>query len=169
MSEPVKPKDISKIPPNDLTLCEQRSGEDRRIRRVPTLRYIFFPGRRQKPRRREDAQRFFFFDRYSTKLFVAIVVILFLSIFDALLTLYLIGVGSSEINPIMAFFLKFGPLIFMAAKYFLTSLGVVILLIFKNAFLVRPNIYIRSLFSYLIAVFSIVIAWELFLIFLGGF
>jgi hypothetical protein len=144
---------------------DKRSGEDRRIRKLPTLKYIFLPGRRHSARRKEDKQTFFFFDRYNSKLFAAIVLILFLSIFDALLTLYLIEKGSLEINPIMSYFLTMGPFAFMGAKYFLTCFGVVILLIFKNVFLDKAKIYTSSLFSYVIFVFSTVIVWELYLIF----
>ena len=88
-----------------------------------------------------------------------------LSIFDALLTLILIESGSSELNPVMAYFLKHGLLPFIVVKYFLTSAGVVILLIFKNIFLARAKIYTSSLFTAVIIAFAAVIAWELFLIF----
>ena len=144
---------------------DKRSGKDRRARNVPMFKYLILPGIRRKARRKEDSRNYFYFDRYSSKLFATIVVILFLSIFDALLTLYLIEKGSSEINPIMAYFLKFGPLTFMGAKYFLTSLGIVTLLIFKNVFISRAKMYTGTLFLYVILAFSTVIAWELYLIF----
>ncbi len=144
---------------------DKRSGRDRRRSKMPALKYLVLPGRRRKVRRREDSQKYFFFDRYSSKLFTAIVIILFLSIFDALLTLYLIEKGSSEMNPVMGFFLTFGPLIFMGVKYFLTSMGVVILLIFKNVFISGAKMYTSTLFSYIIFALSSVIAWELYLIF----
>ena len=87
-----------------------------------------------------------------------------LSIFDALFTLILIKNGSTELNPVMAYFLQHGLLPFIVVKYFLTSIGVVILLIFKNVILTKAKIYTHSLFSAVIIVFSAVIAWELFLI-----
>ena len=98
-------------------------------------------------------------------MFAAITAILMLSVFDALLTIILIDSGSSELNPVMAYFLKQGLLEFIAAKYFLTSMGVVVLLIFKNIFLSRAKIHTSSLFTAVIIAFSAVIAWELFLIF----
>ena len=143
---------------------EKRSGKDRRVRKLPMVKYIFLPGRRHQARRHEDGSKFFFFDRYSSKLFAAIVLILLLSILDALLTLYLIGHGFLEINPVMAYFLKLGPFVFMGAKYFLTSIGVVILLIYKNVFLSKPNFHVELLFSYIIVAFSTVILWELYLV-----
>ena len=143
---------------------EKRSGNERRVRKLPMLKYIFLPGRRHKTRRHEDSSKFFFIDRYNSKLFAAIVLILLLSIFDALLTLYLIEDGFLEINPVMAFFLEFGPFAFMGAKYFLTTIGVVILLIYKNVFISKPNFHAETLFSYVIIAFSTVILWELYLV-----
>jgi hypothetical protein len=143
---------------------EKRSGKERRVRKLPMLKYIFLPGRRYRTRRHEDSSKFFFFDRYSSKLFAAIVLILFLSILDALLTLYLIEHGFLEINPVMAYFMEFGPFVFMGVKYFLTSIGVVTLLIYKNVFFSKPNFQAELLFSYVIIAFSTVILWELYLV-----
>ena len=142
----------------------QRSGVDRRKNKMPKLKYLMFGGRRENARRAEDKRKIHFFDRYNTRLFAAIMLILFLSIVDALLTLYLIDNGSSELNPVMAYFLKFGPLAFVIAKYMLTSIGVVILLACKNVFLAKANAYTRSVFSYVIVAFSTVVAWEIYLI-----
>jgi len=149
--------------------CEQpkeqnRRGRDRRTNHKARLKYLLFNGRREGIRRDDDRSRIFFFDRYNPKLFAAIIAILMLSIFDALLTLILIDNGSTELNPVMAYFLQHGLLPFITAKYFLTSSGVVTLLIFKNVFLTKAKIYTHSLFSAVIIAFAAVIAWELFLI-----
>ncbi len=141
-------------------------GQDRRTNHKARLKYLLFNGRREGIRREDDRNKVFFFDRYNPKLFAAITAILMLSIFDALLTLILIDHGSSELNPVMAYFLQHGLLPFIVAKYFLTSSGVVILLIFKNVFLTKIKIYTHSLFSAVIIAFAAVIAWELFLIFM---
>jgi hypothetical protein len=143
---------------------ENRCGKDRRNNRKSSLKYLLFNGRRERIRREEDRGKVFFFDRYNPRLFAAISAILMLSITDALLTLILIANGSSELNPIMAYFLRHGLLPFIIAKYTLTSIGVVILLIFKNVFLCRVKIYTYSLFSAVIAAFVAVVAWEIFLI-----
>jgi len=107
----------------------------------------------------------FFLDRYSTTIFAAIMVILFLSIMDALLTLILIGHGARELNPVMAFFLEIEPKIFMTVKYLLTCTSLVIILIFRNVFIRCVKIYSSTLFSIFIGVFMTVIAWELLLIY----
>jgi Domain of unknown function (DUF5658) len=142
---------------------DRRTGKDRRSHNMPEIRSLFIYGRRKKIRRKDDKDKIFYFDQYGSGIFAAIVFILLLSIIDALLTLILIDRGASEINPIMAYFLNFGPLTFMSVKYFLTCYSVVVLLIFSNVFLPRFKIYARSLFSCAIGVFLIVIGWELFL------
>lgn len=150
---------------SDSSGCaEKRRVKDRRSRQFPKIKYLLLPGRRVGVRRLEDQYRTFYFDRYSSKLFAAIMAILFLSIFDALLTLHLMESGSTELNPVMSYFLEFGPYVFMVAKYLLTCTGVVILLLFRNVFLKRSITHTRHLFSYIIGAFSTVIVWELFLI-----
>ena len=143
---------------------ENRCGRDRRINRKSSLKYLLFNGRRERIRREEDKGKVFFFDRYNPKLFAAIAAILMLSITDALLTLILIANGSSELNPVMAYFLQHSLLHFIIAKYMLTSTGVVVLLIFKNVFLNRMRIYTHSLFSAVIFAFAAVVVWEIYLI-----
>ncbi len=145
--------------------AEKRSGKDRRTHQFPKLKYLLFSGRRAEVRRQEDWQHVFYFDRYSSSLFAAIVAILLLSVLDALLTLHLIGKGSTEMNPIMSYFLEYGPFVFMGAKYMLTCFGVVILLLFRNVIRKRSLTHAQHLFTYIIGAFTTVIAWELYLIF----
>jgi hypothetical protein len=149
--------------PNNTFHFDRRSGKDRRSHKMPEIKSLFKYGRRKGIRRQVDKYKIFYFDQYSSALFVAIVIILFLNIIDALLTLFLIELGAYEINPVMAYFLNFGPLTFMSVKYFLTCFSIIVLLIFNNVFLRKIKIYTRSLFSYVIGGFMIVIGWELFL------
>jgi hypothetical protein len=163
----IKKHDKKNSPPVDAAGQpggEKRCGRDRRTNHKERLRYILFNGRRERVRRDEDRTRVLIFDRYNPRLFAAIIAILMLSIFDALFTLILIENGSSELNPVMAYFLQHGLLPFIIAKYLLTSIGVVILLIFRNVFLTRAKTYPRSLFTPVIITFLAVIAWEIFLL-----
>ena len=155
----------SSIVSDSSEYAEKRSGRDRRTHQFPKWRYLLFSGKRAKARRKEDIHRTFYFDRYSSNLFAAIVAILILSVLDALLTLYLIDHGSTELNPVMAYFIDYGPFVFMGAKYFLTCTGVIILLLFRNVLRKRSITHTQHLFSYIIVAFSSVIAWELYLIF----
>jgi hypothetical protein len=158
-------KDNSSSVSNCSDSAEKRCGRDRRTRQFPKWRYLLFSGRRAKARREEDLHRAFYFDRYSSNLFAAIVAILMLSVLDALLTLYLIDKGSTELNPVMSYFIEYGPFVFMGAKYLLTCIGVIILLLFRNVLRKRSITHTQHIFSYIIAAFSTVIAWELYLIF----
>ncbi len=144
---------------------ENRRGIDRRTNNKARFKYLLFNGRRERSRRDEDSGKVFIFDRYNQKFFLAITVILILSVLDAVLTLTVIQRGAKELNPVMAYFLEHGTSTFIVAKYILTSVGVLILLIFKNVFLTRLKIYTHSLFPCVIFVFITVIAWELFLIY----
>ena len=165
MAELIHSGDNSGSAPDRFGCDDKRSGKDRRTHRFPKLRYLLFAGRRAHVRREEDWHGTFYFDRYSSSIFAAIVLILLLSVLDALLTLYLLDRGSTELNPVMAYFLKYGPFVFMGAKYFLTCMGVVILLLFRNALRKRSATHARNIFSYIIGAFSTVIVWELCLIF----
>ena len=144
---------------------EKRRGIDRRTNNKSRLKYLLANGRRMSSRREDDSGRAIIFDRYHQNLFLAITTILVLSILDAVLTLVVIQRGATELNPVMAYFLEYGTLTFIVAKYVLTSIGVLILLIFKNVFLTKIKIYTHTLFPCVILVFLAVIAWELFLIF----
>jgi len=155
---------MTEYPKNSFYL-DRRSGKDRRIHKIPEVKSLFIYRRRKKIRRQEDKYNIIYFDQYSSTLFGAIIFLLLLNIIDALLTLFLLGCGAKEINPIMAYFLNFGPLTFISVKYLLACYSVIILLIFNNVFLGKIKIYTRSLFSYAIGVLMLVVAWELFLTF----
>lgn len=144
----------------DSFAVDRRLGKDRRDRRM-----FYKGGMRENIRRREDRNKIFFADRYSQSLFAAIVLILFLSVVDAMLTLFLMGRGATEINPVMAYYLNIGPYAFLTVKYLLTSLSVIILLICQNIFLRTIKIYTRTIFYFIIATFASVVIWEFFLIF----
>lgn len=142
----------------------QRSGRDRRRRGLPPLRFLIAGGRRRRIRRSEDLHRIVILDRYSPKLLISVVGILFLSVLDGLLTLYLIEHGSTELNPLMDYFLKKGPFIFAVAKYTLTSIAVVIFVIVANSIVPRSNFRAQKLFPYALFAFGSVIVWELMLV-----
>jgi hypothetical protein len=138
-------KDNSCCVSNSSDFAEKRRGRDRRTHQFPKWRYLFFSGRRAHARRQ-------------------VVAILMLSVLDALLTLYLIDNGSTELNPVMSYFIEYGPYVFMGAKYLLTCTGVIILLLFRNVLRKRSITHTQHVFTYIIAAFSTVIAWELYLI-----
>ena len=143
---------------------ESRSGIDRRKQSGIDFRSLMGFGNRRKIRRQDDSFRIFFVDQFSPKLFLPIVVILFFSVLDALLTLFLIGHGAYETNPVMAYYLNLGPYIFFAVKYTLTSLGVVVLLTFRNLIFRTIKVSASALLYLIAGIFFSVVAWELYLV-----
>ena len=143
---------------------ERRSGGDRRRHRRIPLRFLLFGGRRVKGRRYEDRQRMMYYDRYQQSYFSIIVLILFFSVMDALLTLYVIHHGAVELNPIMAFYLGVGPYTFLFVKYGLTSAGVIILLLLKNFYIQAIRVHAGILLYIVLAAFLGVFSWQIYLI-----
>ena len=144
---------------------ERRSGKDRRKTTRPIVQSLYRGGKREMVRRREEQNSLFLADRYSQTLFGAILLILFFSALDALLTLFLISHDATELNPIMAYYINVGPYTFFIVKYLLTSSAVVILLLCQNVFLRTMRIHAHSLYYVIVAAFMSVVVWELYLIF----
>jgi hypothetical protein len=90
--------------------------------------------------------------------------ILIFSLADAFLTLLLVDRGATELNPVMACVLNHGPAAFIGAKYLLTSISVIILVILSQVFLLRVGIHIRSIISSILMLFSSIIVWEVYLL-----
>ena len=149
---------------NPAIHTDRRSGKDRRKQMTSWRRMIFF-GKRENVRRKADREKLVWVDKYSPKLFIAILIVVVLSMTDAVLTLYLIKKGAREVNPIMAYCLSHGPSAFILIKYTLTCISVITLLILSNVFIMRLKMYTRTIFTYVIGVFSCVVLWELFLIY----
>jgi hypothetical protein len=142
----------------------RRSGLDRRKGKMPIFSKYWLAGRRTAPRREEDRKRFYKIDRHSGRTLAAILIIIALSILDALLTLHLTYHGAREVNPIMAYFLNHGPLQFFGVKYLLTCASVIILLFYKNAYLFKTKVRAKILFIVFAIPFALVVQWEVYLI-----
>jgi hypothetical protein len=142
---------------------ERRSGQDRRQRQFS--KRLFFKGVRKSTRRAEDRNRIAVFDRYQSNLAIGIIVVLSLSILDAILTLTLISQGARELNPVMRYYLSHGPEIFISVKYGLTALPMLIILFADEALANRYRIGAGVLFHVFGAFFIGVVFWEVFLLF----
>ena len=145
-------------------LMERRSGQDRRKKRFNLFRRPFSSRRRRSLRRQEDLRGFYLLDYYSPKIFYVVTLILMLSVVDALLTLWLIGSGAEELNPVMAYFLGIGPSVFMMVKYLITSTSVVIVVVLNYTFIQRIRLQLGDLLNYFAGCFIAVVVWELVLI-----
>ena len=143
---------------------DRRSGIERRMSSGINVRSLTYGGNRILIRRQEERERVFFVDQYSPILFVPIVVILFLCVLDALLTLFLLNHGAYETNPIMAYFLKIGPYTFYITKYAITIIATFGLFLLRGFVIQKLNLRVHSLLYFIAGLYIIVVAWELYLV-----
>jgi hypothetical protein len=151
--------------PDKLPYFEKRSGYDRRHRKLGILSKYWLTGRRAGVRREEDKQRAYRIDRHSSRTLAVILLIVMLSIIDAILTLHLVDRGATELNPVMNYYLGHGPLAFFWVKYMLTSAALIIILTNKTAYLFNTRFQVKILFVVFLVPFVLVIQWELYLLF----
>jgi len=148
-----------------LPSVERRSGYDRRHRQLGILSKYWLTGRRAGGRRDEDKQRAHRIDRHSSKTLAVILLIVILSVIDAILTLHLVDRGATELNPVMNYYLGHGPLAFFWVKYMLTSAALIIILTNKTAYLFNTKFQVKILFIVFLVPFVLVIQWELYLLY----
>lgn len=144
---------------------ERRSGHDRRAGRLPFLSRYWLTGKRGVPRRKADREQSYRVDRHPPRVLVPVLLILLLSLTDAILTLYLVGHGAAEINPLLNYFLNQGHLPFLLVKYGLTAGAILIVIFNAKVFLFRSRVRTQILLALFILPFFLVIQWELYLIF----
>lgn len=142
----------------------RRLGNERRTGRFGDIRWFLKSGRRRRVRRQTDRRKLHMLDYYPPKLFVVLVVVLLLSVIDALLTLFLIDNGAVEINPVMAYYIELGPNIFMATKYLITVSVVTIGVLLNYAYVRFFRFRFGQILHVFAGCFTMVVAWELFLI-----
>ena len=135
-----------------------RSEKDRRVltdrRQKPTKpfsRYILF-GRRRSVRRKTDQKTHIYVDLYGHDLFLFLLLIILLSIFDAYFTIFHVEKGAREINPFMNFLIGYGNIHFFIIKYVLTVLSLILLCIYKNLLIARTTII--AIFIFYLTVFA---------------
>lgn len=109
------------------TSAEDRSCADRR--KQPTAvfsRYTFF-GRRRRNRRDDDPNKRYFVDRADGPYLKVLFAILLFIIVDIFSTLYIIGQGGCEANPIMDWVLQQGKGCFISVKGLTALFGFLLL------------------------------------------
>jgi hypothetical protein len=119
-------------------------------------------------RRDDEHHRHYFVDRFSGGLLALILAILLSCILDAMLTVHLLGSGAEEINPLMNSLLQRGLLSFLVGKYVLTSVGILLLLVFKNYYLFGTRVRVGHWLPAIAAGYFVLIAYQVWLIVGGG-
>ena len=141
-----------------------RQGDRRTCYNI-SWRQLFFGGRRAVLRREEDKRRFNLIDRYQSRLMLSIVLLLCLSVSDGFLTLYLIDNDMYELNPLMAYLLRWGPFAFITGKFLLTSFGVTCLVVVSSSYMFGFRVRVKKLMSVMIVLYSAVLLWSTYLAF----
>ncbi len=147
-----------------LPFPDRRSGRDRRARPTSPFTRESLLGARRAFRRKDDARKHFFVDWYDPYLLAALLGTLVLSTGDAFLTLKLVTENFQELNPVMDFFLKLGPVTFMLAKWALTTFGLVTLLILKNHYLPGSRVKTSACLLVLPLFYLVLVTYELMMV-----
>ena len=143
---------------------ERRSGNDRRGRQPWAIKNLFSAGQRKTIRRAADRRRIVALDYYRPSLLFSIVIVLSLSLLDALLTLILISRGARELNPVMEYYLSFGPHVFLFAKYGLTALAVILIVLLSEPLTARYRLKADTFLHLFAACFGSVVIWQVYLL-----
>jgi len=143
---------------------DQRAQPDRR--QTPTSAWSAFvpTGKRMAARRAEEHCRPYFVDRFSVWMLIFILMLLFATIADAVLTICVLKEGGDELNPLMDHLLNYGTVTFVLGKYLLTVVGLPLLLIFKNYYLFGTRFRVGYLIPALVALYMLLIGYQVYLI-----
>jgi hypothetical protein len=143
---------------------DRRSQSDRR--QQPTSAWAAFPpaGLRVKNRRTEEHRRPYYTDRFSSVVFIGVLLLVVATLSDAGLTLYVLCGGGAEANPLMSRLLDHGAQAFVIGKYLLTVVGLPVLLIFRNHYLFGTCLRVGYLIPISLALYAVLIGYQIVLI-----
>lgn len=101
---------------------------------------------------------------HGPKVVAATLLIIFLTIADTFLTLYLVDRGAVEWNPIMAFYLDRDLLLFFTVKYLLTCASIIIVLSITKTRIFGEKLRVNVLLVFFIIALAAVVKWQLILL-----
>jgi hypothetical protein len=143
---------------------KRRANQDRRQNHIPFYKLFLFKGKRQAIQRAEDCKQITVLDKYHPNLLIFVLIVLALSLLDAVLTLILLDKGAVELNPVMQYYINLGPEIFVMVKYGLTALALMIMVVLNAIISARYRIVSSLMFPFCVFAFGTVIIWELYLL-----
>lgn len=136
-------------------------GPDRRHLSWGTLAYGSCCGRRASERRYGASAGYI--DLYELPLGALSIGVFVLGCVDAWLTLRLLAAGATEVNPLLDAALGAGTGLFLATKFFLTALGIALLVVHKN-FSVFRRLNGQILLQIVFALYVCLIGYEVALV-----
>ena len=101
--------------------------------------------------------------RHSLKRVAAILLIVLLTILDAVFTLELVSHGAAEMNPIMCYYLNQGPVVFFGVKYMLTCGSLLLVLALNDACGIKAKIPVKTFLAFQVIALGLVVQWEAYL------
>jgi hypothetical protein len=154
------------------TSCESddnlRGKPDRRRQPTPLWAVLGLNGRRMRCRRAAEHAQPYFVDRFPPVLLLAIMLLIFASILDGVITLQIIQAGGDEVNPVMDRLLDHGAEPFLLGKYLLTVAGLPLLLIFRNYFLFGTRLRVGHLIPVFVGLYAVLLTYQCCLIHLNN-
>lgn len=138
---------------------------DRRRRPTPPVSRYLFRGRRKQPPPWSDGN--YYVDRPAPEALKAALLLLCLSLLDAVLSLWLFSTGKfHEANPLLAWGLSWGEGAFLAIKIGLTVSAVFVLLIHWNFVIAKRQLRVVWLIWTLIGAYLATVCYEVALLWL---
>jgi len=122
---------------NSLEQNCSRLVADRRQATLKSAVYSLFRRRRAEVRRDSEVAKAQYFDIHEPWVKLTMLAVLGMSCMDSIFTLRLLQLGSSELNPLMNYFIQLDSGVFFAVKLFLTAFCIVFIVMHKKFTLFR--------------------------------
>jgi len=141
-----------------LKQMENKAILDRRKTPTPILSRYTIVGRRSRLRRKEDQEKGGYIDRYGNGLFIWVLLLFVLNIFDAAFTLIILDRGGYEVNPLIHWLIGTSGDHFISWKFAILSGSIIILCLHSKFRIVKPVFYFSTV------IYSVVVLYQMILI-----
>lgn len=141
-----------------MTETDKRTPQDRRKKPTPALSWYTFFGRRRRFRRKSDKEKGGYVDRYSSKLFFFLILLIGLNILDVLFTMMILDNKGWEFNPIVQSVMNIHGDRFWIWKFVIVSASLTLLCLHSKFRHVKQIIVGLSL------IYLLTIAYQLFVL-----
>jgi hypothetical protein len=141
-----------------LKQMENKAILDRRKTPTPILSRYTIVGRRSRLRRKEDQEKGGYIDRYGNGLFIWVLLLFVLNIFDAAFTLIILDRGGHEVNPLIHWLIGTSGDHFISWKFAILSDSIIILCLHSKFRMVKPVFYFSTV------IYSVVVLYQMILI-----
>jgi len=141
-----------------LKQMENRAPSDRRKTPTPIMSRYTIAGRRSSLRRKEDQEKGGYIDRYGNGLFIWVVLLFVMNIFDAAFTRLILDRGGHEVNPFIHWLIVTCGDHFISWKFAILSGSLIILCLHSEYRIVKPVFY------FITVIYSVVVIYQMILI-----